>query len=86
MIQIKENIAEYTESEFLALIKEFFDVSGSEEYQNELVYGFDVLSQHPSGFDLIFYPAPGKGETPEDVLESVKSWRAANGLPGFRST
>lgn len=84
MIQIKENITEYTESEFRSLIKEILDISGSEEYQNDLVYNFDIVTEHPSGSDLIFYPEPGQAVNPEAILETVKNWRAENGLPGFK--
>ncbi|MFF7709643.1 bacteriocin immunity protein [Pseudomonas sp. NPDC007930] len=89
-LQVKTQIAEYTEAEFLNLLKEFFedtnDLRGAalEKYLSQLVDHFEAITGHPSGSDLIFYPADGVDDSPQGVLEEVKQWRAANGLPGFK--
>lgn len=41
------------------------------------------LAGHPDGTDLVFYPEPGEDNSAEGVTKTVKTWRAAQGLPGF---
>ncbi|MCO7515819.1 bacteriocin immunity protein [Pseudomonas guariconensis] len=90
--QSKTTIEEYTEAEFLSFLREFFeDTNGLkgaalENYIGQLTDHFERVTEHPSGSDLIFYPAPGVEDGPEGVLAEVKKWRAANGLPGFKSS
>ncbi|WP_415754048.1 bacteriocin immunity protein [Pseudomonas citronellolis] len=89
--QNKATIEEYTEAEFLSFLREFFeDTNGLkgaalENYIGQLTDHFVRVTQHPRGSDLIFYPASGVDDSPEGVLAEVKKWRAANGLPGFKS-
>lgn len=86
----KNRLEEFTESEFLGLIREFFE-GGSElegdefeDYIDKLVRHFVMLVEHPAGSDLLFYPEPEFGDSPEEVLQAVKTWRSDNGLPGFK--
>lgn len=80
-------ISDITEEEFLALVKKIdscdFD---TEEEDNKAVEEFVRLSEHPSGTDLLFYPAPSSPDTPESIVAEVKAWRAANGKPGFKAS
>ena len=83
---LKTSFAEYTESEFLELIYKIIAVNGvqGDEVLIPLLDHFESISEHPSGTDLFFWPAPGHGDTPEDILREVKAWREQNGKPGFK--
>lgn len=50
----------------------------------ELLEQFSKLVGHPEGYDLIFHPEPGADNSAEGVTETVKEWRAANGLSWFK--
>jgi hypothetical protein len=85
MTTIRDTLQEYTEEEFLTLITEICDDVGSEEYQDIILENFRVVSEHPSGSDLIYYPESGIEQSPAKILEQIKEWRAQNGKPGFKS-
>jgi hypothetical protein len=81
-----ENISDFTEAEFIELIKQIRVVNkgGTDEALGELLEQFSLLVGHPDGYDLIFHPAPGADNSAEGVTLAVKAWRASNGLPGFK--
>ncbi len=87
----KRSLEDYTEAEFMLLLREFFedtsDLKGAalETYLSQLTDHFVSIVGHPRGSDLIFYPAPGVDDSPEGLLSEVKKWREANGLPGFKA-
>ncbi len=81
----KCSLADYTEAEFLCLVEEICSATGGEEYQDDLLENFIEVSGHPSGSDLIFYPEDGAEDSPKGITETVKKWRAVNGLPGFKA-
>lgn len=82
----KRHFSDFTEAEFLALLVDICEANAAtEEEHSELVRCFEAISEHPAGSDLIYYPEPGADDSPEGILQTVKAWRAANGLPGFRS-
>ena len=82
----KKNITEYTEAEFLVLVKKICDADyDTENKHTEAVLLFKKLTEHPDGSDLIYYPKPGHDDSPEGIVKTVKEWRAANGKPGFKS-
>ena len=89
-MKLKNRYEDYTEAEFLAFLEEIFenkhDLDGDEygEYINKLVKHFDDISGHPEKNALIFYPEKGVEDSPAGVLKALKSWRAANGKPGFK--
>ncbi len=85
MITLKNSISDYTEDEFLRLVEEICSATGGEEYQDDLLENFIAVSSHPSGSDLIFYPEDGADDSPAGITETVKKWREANGLPGFKA-
>jgi hypothetical protein len=85
MTTIRDTLQKYTEEEFLTLITEICDDVGSEEYQDIILENFRVVSEHPSGSDLIYYPESGIEQSPAKILEQIKEWRAQNGKPGFKS-
>lgn len=81
-----KKISDYTESEFLAFVRDLCDFSKRSEAQDEaLVDEFERLTEHPDGSDLIFYPQDDREDSPEGIVKEVKEWRAANGKPGFKS-
>ncbi|SDT20303.1 bacteriocin immunity protein [Pseudomonas chlororaphis] len=83
---LKNSISDYTEKEFLQLLTDICEVNcQSEEDHSALVQHFRKISEHPKGSDLIFYPSDDADDSPEGILKTVKEWRRANGLPGFKS-
>ncbi|MDI2593948.1 bacteriocin immunity protein [Pseudomonas sp. 681] len=77
-------ISEMSEEEFLGFVRKIYQSEYvTEEQQIDAVLEFRRLSEHPSGSDLLYFPDPGK-DGPEAVVAEVKSWRAANGKPGFK--
>ena len=77
--------SEYTESEFVGLLKRIIGHEGTEAEVERLVFHFEEVSEHPDGSDLIFYPEDGADGTAEGITQTVKTWRAARGLPGFKT-
>jgi hypothetical protein len=84
MTALKSSMAEYTENEFLGLIKEICGAVGTEEYQDELLEHFITVTGNAAASDWIYYPEDGEDDSPKGILKTVKAWRASNGLPGFR--
>lgn len=84
---MKENICQYTEEEFTQFMEEIFreNEAGSDEKLDVLLDQFRALTGHPDGTDLIYYAASDGECTPEAITQTVKVWRAANGLPGFKN-
>ncbi|MGY3255337.1 Colicin immunity protein / pyocin immunity protein [Pseudomonas sp. LAMO17WK12:I10] len=82
---MKSAFSEYTESEFVALLQRIIDHDGTEPEVDELVYLFEEVSEHPAGSDLIFYPEDGADDSAAGITQTVKKWRADNGMPGFKN-
>jgi len=85
MIALKSSLSEYTENEFLELIKEICSATGTEDYQDELLENFIEVTGNAAASDWIYYPEPGEDDSPEGILQTVTHWRAAQGLPGFKN-
>ncbi|MGY4815711.1 bacteriocin immunity protein [Pseudomonas chlororaphis subsp. piscium] len=81
---MKTTFSEYTESEFVALLQRIIDHDGTEPEVDELVFHFEEVSEHPAGSDLIFYPEDGDDDSAAGITQTVKEWRATQGLPGFK--
>lgn len=80
-----ELLSDYTEKEFLEFVIYLCNFSSRTEDEDiRLVRKFERLVEHPSGSDLIFYPADDREDSPEGIVREVKEWRAANGKPGFK--
>jgi len=89
LILFKRKISAYTETEFVALLQEI--AKEDEEAENDdradlLLAHFETISEHPAGSDLIYYPEPGADNSPVGVTQSVRDWREAQGLPGFKDS
>ena len=83
----KKTLPEYTEEEFLELIRE---IDRANEHEPDHVLGkllqyFCDITEHPSGTDLLYRPVSEEQGEPENVLLIVKKWRADNGKPGFKN-
>ena len=81
---LKNSVSDYTEKEFVRLLQRIIGNDASEEEENKLVHHFNTLCGHPAGSDLIFYPEDGADDSAEGITPTLKAWRAANGLPGFK--
>ncbi|PXX73740.1 Colicin immunity protein / pyocin immunity protein [Pseudomonas sp. LAMO17WK12:I10] len=84
MIALKNSLSQYSESEFLALIKENCSASGTEDYQDKLLENFIEVTGNPAASDWIYYSEDGEDDSPNGILQTVKVWRAAQGLRGFK--
>ncbi|CAI8900785.1 Colicin-E9 immunity protein [Pseudomonas chlororaphis] len=82
---MKSYFSDYTEHEFIDLLDRIIGGEGTEKEVNALIFHFEKVSEHPAGSDLIFYPENGADDSSEGITRLVKEWRAANGLPGFKS-
>lgn len=83
-MESKEKLADYTEDEFKSLIQAIDDAE-TESQQAELVEHLNKIVPHPAGSDLLFYPEPGADESAEGIVQIIKAWCTANGLPGFKA-
>ena len=81
---LKNSVSDYTEKEFVRLLQRIIGNDASEEEENKLVHHFNTLCGHPAGSDLIFHPEDGADDSAEGITQTVKAWRLAHGLPGFK--
>ncbi|EMI5801213.1 bacteriocin immunity protein [Klebsiella aerogenes] len=82
-----KDITDYTEAEFLVLVKKICDADyETESKHTDAVLLFKKLTEHPDGSDLIYYPKLGQDDSPEGIVKAVKDWRAKNGKPGFKDS
>ena len=83
---MKKSISEYTEAEFVNLMQEILTANKSapDEALDPLLDEFERLTEHPAGSDLIYYPEDGADNSAEGITQTIKEWRAENGLPGFK--
>lgn len=80
----KESLSEYTESEFLAFVRDIYECNGSEQEVDQWLDDFMVLVDHPEGCDLIFYPPDERNDSPEAIIVEIKRWYADQDLPCFK--
>ncbi len=89
-MNFKPNIEEYTEAEFLAFVKLFFEndspLQGSAyvAWKSSLMEHFVAITEHPDRSDVICFPPAGADRSPAGIVERIKEWREANGKPGFK--
>lgn len=83
---MKKSISDYTEAEFIQFIREIrmANKSAPDAVLGELLEQFRLLTEHPDGTDLIYYPEGGSDNSNEGIAKTIKEWREANGLPGFK--
>lgn len=82
----KSTLAEYTESEFLELLELILETNGkqSDDVLDPLLEHFEMITEHPSGTDLIYWPETAEQGEPHQIIRIVKEWRLANGKGGFK--
>ncbi|WP_174848099.1 bacteriocin immunity protein [Yersinia artesiana] len=67
-----KTISDYTESEFLELVRKLFNVEdASEEEDIQNLLEFERLCEHPDGTDIIFYPNSNQENTPERLVKEI---------------
>ena len=83
---MKSSISEDTEDQFISFMQEIFKANkgAPDEVLDPLLDEFERITEHPAGSDLIYYPEEGADNSAEGITHTIKAWRAANGLPGFR--
>ncbi|MDF7796811.1 bacteriocin immunity protein [Pseudomonas syringae] len=84
---MKKTIFDYTEAQFANFIQAILVANSSgasDEVMADLLDKFCEIADHPAGTDLIYYPEDGADDSAEGITQTVKAWRAANGLPGFK--
>ncbi|MGY2289561.1 bacteriocin immunity protein [Pseudomonas sp. SDO528_S397] len=81
---LKSSLSDYTEDEFVEFLQRILGDDESEEDENNGVHHFNRICGHPAGSDLIFYPEAGADDSALGITQTLKAWRAANGLPGFK--
>ncbi|EAP4932949.1 bacteriocin immunity protein [Salmonella enterica] len=95
MFNFKENVADYTEKEFIELLEEIVNATSKdkslkgkklEKYLDTLVDHFIKITGHPKKGDLIFYPNPPEDGEPEKIIKIVKEWRRSQRLPLFKDS
>lgn len=86
-MRLKDNLIDYTEQEFLDFIAEIDRANDDESdaVLSSLLLHFAKITEHPSGFDLLYNPASKEEGEPREVLRIVKEWRMANGRSGFKA-
>ena len=84
---MKSNFSDYTEAEFIQLMQEIraANKNSPDEILDPLLKTFCDITEHPDGTDLIYYPEEGADNSNEGITQTVKEWRAAHGLSGFKS-
>ena len=82
---LKKSVSDYTEQEFVELLQRIIGNDASEDEENKLVHHFNTICGHPAGSDLIFYPEDYADDSAEGITRTLKEWRAAQGLSGFKN-
>ena len=84
---LKPLLSDYTEQEFISLINEInrANIDEPDHIYSSLLLHFAKITEHPSGYDLLFRPTADTENEANEILSLVKEWRAANGKPGFKS-
>ncbi len=83
-MKLKNSISEYAEGEFLEFLNKIWSVDVSESERDALIRHFVMITEHPQGNGVLFYPPEGVENSPEGVLDFIKKWRSENGKPSFK--
>lgn len=83
---MKNELNQYTEQEFLELVKEPYDENCDDQLVDELLIFFNKKIRHPKGSALVTHPdLCGIEDSPEAVISELKRWYAEQGLSCFKS-
>ena len=87
-MELKSALSDYTQAEFLGVVRKIWAVDLGQADHDRLVAHFDSVVGHPKGADLIFYPDDsGNGvdvRSPEAVLHLVRHWHHRQGRRAFK--
>ncbi len=83
-MKFKGTLSDYTGDQFKVLIQSIKDCEGSEDFQAGLIEHLNSIAGGAGGSDLIYYPEDGADSSAEGVVQTIKAWCLANGLPGFK--
>lgn len=92
LIDNKKTISDYTESEFIELLSNFFD---NKEELNSKEFGKFIddlqrhivkITEHPLGNGLIFNTPDEIECSPLGIFEEIKRWRISHGLGLFKDS
>lgn len=82
----EKKISDFTEKDFVSWVAKIIRADFSSEKENDdAIFQFARLTEHPAGWNLIFRPEAGSDASAEGIVNTVKQWRAAHGKPGFKA-
>ena len=83
---MNKSFSEYTELEFISALEKLINECSTapDDELADLLESFETVTGHPAGSDLIYYPALGADASASGITKTVKRWREANSLPGFK--
>ncbi|QHG66818.1 bacteriocin immunity protein [Pseudomonas putida] len=86
---MRKELSDFTEKEFFELVYAIYHGDPrfypTDRAHTQGILEFERLAGHPAGSNLIFRPRKvGIGDSPADVVNEVKRWRAEQGLSGFK--
>ncbi|MCW5004337.1 bacteriocin immunity protein [Enterobacter roggenkampii] len=93
--EMRENISDYTESEFAEIVSEFYPEQVSkkslsntelENYLDELLDRIIYLVGSVTVSDFIYYPNTPEEDNPESVIKEIKKLRKNQGLALFKDS
>lgn len=93
--EMRENISDYTESEFTEIVSEFYPEQVSkkslsntdlENYLDELLDKIIYLVGSVTVSDFIYYPNTPEEDNPESVIKEIKKLRKNQGLALFKDS
>lgn len=84
-MMIKKSLADYTEVEFSELVTAILTDEGSVRNQLARLIYFNRLVMHPAGSDLLFSTQEGADCSVKAVIQAIKMYHSANGLPVFKT-
>lgn len=81
---MKDALNEYTEAEFLDVVKKAYTAELPDDEMDNLVAFFDSTG-HPKGAAILTHPSTlGLDDTPEAVVQELKRWSLENGENCFK--
>ncbi|EKQ4521942.1 bacteriocin immunity protein [Escherichia coli] len=92
LIDNEKTISDYTESDFIELLSNFFENKhglNSKDFRkfiDDLQLHVVNITQHPLGNGLIFNTPDEIECSPVGILEEIKRWRKSQGLPLFKDS
>lgn len=92
LINNEKTISDYTESEFIDLLSNFFEnkhglnAKDFRKFIDDLQLHVVNITKHPLGNGLIFNTPDEIECSPLGIFEEIKRWRQSQGLPLFKDS